>query len=104
MTGEHEAVRSFLEPHDGIYAVRTQAPGPEGSLPLTAELLRDSPSGTVFGMTQNAGMGWPRANMLGPQVMIVSTAGGMRSEDGRPIALGPRSSGSRPATRGCPPR
>nr|WP_297422332.1 YjhG/YagF family D-xylonate dehydratase [uncultured Actinotalea sp.] len=88
MTGEHEAVRSFLEPHDGIYAVRTQAPGPEGSLPLTAELLRDSPSGTVFGMTQNAGMGWPRANMLGPQVMIVSTAGGMRSEDGRPIALG----------------
>ncbi|MBC7307462.1 MAG: dihydroxy-acid dehydratase, partial [Dietzia sp.] len=79
---------SLLEPHDGIYAVRTQAPGPEGSLPLTAELLRDSPSGTVFGMTQNAGMGWPRANMLGPQVMIVSTAGGMRSEDGRPVALG----------------
>jgi putative YjhG/YagF family dehydratase len=79
---------SLLEPHDGIYAVRTQAPGPEGRLPLTAELLREAPSGTVFGMTQNAGMGWPRANMLGPQVMIVSTAGGMRSEDGRPIALG----------------
>jgi putative YjhG/YagF family dehydratase len=79
---------SLLEPHGGIYTVRTQAPGPEGRLPLTAETLRDSPSGTVFGMTQNAGMGWPRANMLGPQVMIVSTAGGMRSEDGRPIALG----------------
>lgn len=85
MTAGWEAL---LEPHDGIYTVRTQAPGPEGSLPLTAELLRESPSGTVFGMTQNAGMGWPRANMLGPQVMIVSTAGGMRSEDGRPIALG----------------
>lgn len=79
---------SFLEPHDGIYAVRTQAPGPQGRLPLTPGLLRDSPSGDVFGMTQNAGMGWPRANMLGPQVMIVSTAGGLRSEDGRPIALG----------------
>ncbi|GEL98349.1 dehydratase [Cellulomonas terrae] len=80
--------QSLLEPNDAIYAVRTQAPGPEGRLPLTPALLRDSPSGDVFGMTQNAGMGWPRANMLGPQVMIVSTAGGMRSEDGRPIALG----------------
>lgn len=79
---------SLLEPHDGIYAVRTHAPGPEGRLPLTPELLRDSPSGTVFGMTQNAGMGWPRANMLGPQVMIVSTAGGMRTDDGEPVALG----------------
>lgn len=79
---------SLLEPHDGIYTVRTQAPGPEGRLPLTPELLRDSPSGDVFGMTQNAGMGWPRANMLGPQVMIVSTAGGLRSEDGSPVALG----------------
>lgn len=79
---------SLVEPHDGIYAVRTHAPGPEGRLPLTPELLRDSPSGTVFGMTQNAGMGWPRANMLGPQVMIVSTAGGMRTDDGEPVALG----------------
>ncbi len=79
---------SLLEPNEDIYTVRTQAPGPEGRLPLTAELLRESPSGTVFGMTQNAGMGWPRANMLGPQVMIVSTAGGLRSDDGRPIALG----------------
>lgn len=80
--------QELLEPHDGIYAVRTQAPGPEGRLPLTPELLREEPSGTVFGMTQNAGMGWPRANMLGPQVMIVSTAGGLRSDDGRPVALG----------------
>ena len=79
---------SLVEPHDGIYAVRTQAPGPEGRLPLTAEMLRERPSGDVFGMTQNAGMGWARANMLGPQVMIVSTVGGMRSADGRPIALG----------------
>lgn len=78
----------LLQPHDGIYAVRSHAEGPRGRLPLTAEVLRDSPSGDVFGMTQNAGMGWPRANMLGPQVMIVSTAGGLRSEAGDPIALG----------------
>lgn len=79
---------SLLEPHEDIYTLRTQAPGPEGRLPLTADLLREEPSGTVFGMTQNAGMGWPRANMLGPQVMIISTAGGMRTDDGRPVALG----------------
>lgn len=78
----------LLEPHDGIYALRSHADGPSGRLPLTAQTLRDSPSGDVFGMTQNAGMGWPRANLLGPQVMIVSTAGGLRSETGEPIALG----------------
>lgn len=78
----------LLEPHDGIYALRSHADGPSGRLPLTAQTLRDSPSGDVFGMTQNAGMGWPRANLLGPQVMIVSTAGGLRSESGEPIALG----------------
>lgn len=88
MSADDAAWRDLLEPHDGIYTVRTQAPGPEGRLPLTPELLREEPSGTVFGMTQNAGMGWPRANMLGPQVMIVSTAGGLRSDDGRPVALG----------------
>lgn len=79
---------SLLEPHDGIYALRSHAEGPAGRLPLTAEGLRTSPSGDVFGMTQNAGMGWPVANMLGPQVMIVSTAGGLRSEAGEPVALG----------------
>lgn len=79
---------SLVEPHEGIYDLRTQAPGPQGRLPLTAETLRDSPSGTVFGMTQNAGMGWPVSNLLGPQVIIVSTAGGLRADDGSPIALG----------------
>ena len=80
--------KALLEPGEEIYAVRTHAPGPAGRLPLTADSLRRSPSGDVFGMTQDAGMGWPVANMLGPQVMIVSTAGGMRDVDGSPIALG----------------
>ena len=80
--------KSLVEPGDQIYAVRSDAPGPAGALPLTPDFLREQPSGTVFGMTQNAGMGWPVKNLLGPQVMIVSTAGGMRSDDGRPIALG----------------
>jgi xylonate dehydratase len=71
-----------------IYEVRTSATGPSGSLPLTAEMLREWPSGDLFGLTQNAGMGWPPREMLGPQFLILSTQGGIRADDGRPIALG----------------
>ncbi|BDZ00787.1 hypothetical protein MUTS16_18600 [Escherichia coli] len=45
------------ESHD-IYTVRTHADGPDGELPLTAEMLINRPSGDLFGMTMNAGMGW----------------------------------------------
>ena len=68
--------------------VQTNAPGPEGQLPLTEEMLVERPSGDLFGMTQNAGMGWDPQQLLRDQVLIVSTQGGVRAEDGRPIALG----------------
>ena len=68
--------------------VQTTAAGPSGSLPLTDEMLRDGPSGDLFGLTQNAGMGWPPEEMLGPQFLMLSTQGGVRAEDGTPIALG----------------
>ncbi|HUY91204.1 MAG TPA: YjhG/YagF family D-xylonate dehydratase [Pirellulales bacterium] len=68
--------------------VQTSAAGPGGSLPLTAEMLRDWPSGDLFGLTQNAGMGWPVGEMLGPQFVLLSTQGGIRAEDGTPVALG----------------
>ena len=71
-----------------IYDVTTNADGPAGALPLTPEMLRDSPSGDLFGLTQNAGMGWHPHQMLGPQFLLLSTQGGIRAEDGRPIALG----------------
>ena len=71
-----------------IFHVATRAAGPIGSLPLTAEMLREWPSGDLFGLTQNAGMGWPPREMLGPQFLILSTQGGIRADDGRPIALG----------------
>ncbi len=71
-----------------LYQVTTRAAGPPGSLPLTDEMLRSWPSGDLFGLTQNAGMGWPPSEMLGPQFLVLSTAGGLRAEDGRPIALG----------------
>ena len=66
----------------------THASGPNGALPLTAEMLLTQPSGNLFGLTQNAGMGWDPARLLDPEYLILSTHGGMRAEDGTPIALG----------------
>ncbi|WP_305794725.1 YjhG/YagF family D-xylonate dehydratase [Granulicella sp. S190] len=68
--------------------VRTHAPGPEGRLPVTAEMLLTEPSGNLFGLTQNAGMGWEPSRLLDPDYLILSTHGGLRSADGTPIALG----------------
>jgi putative YjhG/YagF family dehydratase len=67
---------------------RTHAPGPEGVLPISAEMLLKQPSGNLFGFTQNAGMGWEPARLLDPEFLILSTHGGMRADDGTPIALG----------------
>ncbi len=71
-----------------IYQVQTTAPGPAGALPLSDEMLREWPSGDLFGLSQNAGMGWSPAEMTGPQFLLLSTQGGIRADDGRPIALG----------------
>lgn len=70
------------------YSVRTRGPGPAGALPLTADLLLNRPSGDLFGWTQNAGMGWNPAELGRPQFLILSTQGGWREPDGRPVALG----------------
>jgi xylonate dehydratase len=67
---------------------RTRAGGPSGSLDLTDEMLRQWPSGDLFGLTQNAGMGWDPQRMAGPQFLLLSTLGGMRGDNGQPIALG----------------
>jgi putative YjhG/YagF family dehydratase len=66
----------------------THAPGPQGSLPITAEMLLTQPSGNLFGLTQNAGMGWEPGRLLDPEFLILSTHGGLRAQDGTPIALG----------------
>lgn len=71
-----------------LYDVATRAEGPGGHLPLTAEMLLDRPSGDLFGLSQNAGMGWEAEKVVGREVLLLSTLGGMRGEDGRPIALG----------------
>ncbi len=72
----------------GIFEVRTHAPGPAGLLPISGEMLLQEPSGNLFGLTQNAGMGWAAEALGGKQVLILSTHGGVRAEDGTPIALG----------------
>lgn len=71
-----------------IYQICTQASGPAGSLPITEEMLRHRPSGDLFGMTQNAGMGWNPSEVGRKQFLILSTQGGLRAPDGKPIALG----------------
>jgi putative YjhG/YagF family dehydratase len=68
--------------------VSTHAKGPQGRLPLSAEMLLQEPSGNLFGLSQNAGMGWETTRLLDPEFLILSTHGGLRAEDGRPIALG----------------
>jgi putative YjhG/YagF family dehydratase len=72
----------------GIYDVRTRASGPSGELPITEEMLLKSPSGDLFGLSQNAGMGWDPAEVGRKQFLILSTQGGLRAADGKPLALG----------------
>lgn len=79
---------AIFESADGMFEVATHAPGPAGKLNLTPELLRYAPSGDLFGFTQDVGMGWHPAHLGGPEVLILSTHGGLRAEDGTPIALG----------------
>jgi putative YjhG/YagF family dehydratase len=71
-----------------IYRIQTRSPGPAGSLPLTEEMLLNRPSGDLFGLSQNAGMGWNPAEVGRKQFLILSTQGGLRAPDGQPIALG----------------
>ncbi|MEH7072841.1 YjhG/YagF family D-xylonate dehydratase [Neobacillus drentensis] len=78
----------YGEDNETIYGIQTHAAGPKGSLPLTPEMLRERPSGDIFGMTLNAGMGWEPSKLLGKEVLILGTLAGMRDQDGTPIALG----------------
>jgi xylonate dehydratase len=67
---------------------RPRLPGLPASCPLTDDLLRNSPSGDLFGLSQNVGMGWAAAGSADPQFLILSTQGGVRAADGTPVALG----------------
>ena len=51
-------------------------------------MLINQPSGNVFGLSLNVGMGWAADQLGGAQVLILSTQGGTRADDGTPVALG----------------
>ncbi len=75
-------------PDPAIYDLRTAGPGPAGALPLTEDMLRNWSSGDLFGLTQDAGMGWDPTLLARKEFLILSTSGGIRADDGTPIALG----------------
>jgi putative YjhG/YagF family dehydratase len=82
-------ILSVLESeHLLLSGVATHAAGPQGQLPITPEMLLTAPSGNLFGLSMNVGMGWDPALVLGPEVLILSTHGGVRAPDGSPVALG----------------
>lgn len=82
------SLHSVLGSAESVSDGRIESDGPAGKLPLTPEMLRELPSGDLFGLTQNVGMGWSAAQLRGPEYLIVSTLGGLRGDDGQPIALG----------------
>ena len=73
---------------ESIFQIETQRGGPVGKIELTDEVLKHAPSGNLFGLSQNVGMGWSPKDFLGPQFLILNSHGGIRAEDGSPVALG----------------
>jgi putative YjhG/YagF family dehydratase len=82
------AFTTLVNTEPALLDVQTTAAGPAGSLPFTEEMLRHAPSGDLFGWSQNVGMGWQPELMGRKEFLILSTSGGLRAEDGSPIALG----------------
>src|SRR5438876_1257341 len=78
----------IVESSRELWTVQTAGAGPRGSLPLTGEMLLGWSSGDLFGLSQNAGMGWDPREFTRPQFLMLSTQGGVRAPDGHPIALG----------------
>ncbi len=81
-------VSRVLPGSDPVSRSRTSGKPPEGRLPVSEEQLRTAPSGDLFGLTQNAGMGWRASEIGRDPFLIISTSGGLRGADDLPIALG----------------
>jgi putative YjhG/YagF family dehydratase len=71
-----------------IFDIQTNSPGPIGKLPITGEMLLNWSSGDLFGLSQDAAMGWAASQLGRKEFLILSTSGGIRADDGTPIALG----------------
>ena len=81
-------MNSFDSADPALYDIPARGHSPSGSLPFTPEMLREFPSGNLFGWTQNVGMGWKAGALGAKEFLILSTHGGVRASDGSPIALG----------------
>ena len=88
MANNKFGVKDYLKGRPETFNVKSHAKGPEGELPLTEELLLNSPSGDLFGWSLNVGMGWKPEEMGRPEFLVLSTSGGVRNPDGTPLALG----------------
>ena len=94
ISGKREKPRAsglsdLMDSHNpALFQIPTRAPGPTGRLPLTAGMLKEWPSGDLFGLSQDVGMGWDPAKTLASPVLILSTQGGVRDGEGNPVALG----------------
>jgi putative YjhG/YagF family dehydratase len=88
-SGDLPATPAALDRGDAsIYDIRTAAPGPPGQLPFTADDLLNRPSGDLFGWSLDVGMGWRPDAVRQPELLLLSTLGGLREPDGSPLALG----------------
>jgi xylonate dehydratase len=86
---QHPSLGAIVDSPELVWDdVQTKADGPAGALPLTDEMLRHWPSGDLFSLSQNAGMGWEPQAVARDPYLILSTQGGLRAPDGTPIALG----------------
>src|SRR5437867_2909000 len=83
-----DGLAAIVDSDPALFDVQTSARGPAGTLPLTEELLREAPSGDLFGWTQDVGMGWHPAELNRREFLLLSTSGGIRNPDGTPAALG----------------
>ena len=88
MTPDLISALSWNRPARTCIALRPMRAGRLARCPLRRRCCATAPSGNLFGLTQNAGMGWEPARLLDPEFLILSTHGGLRAEDGTPIALG----------------
>src|SRR5439155_471069 len=78
----------IVESSRELWTVQTAGAGPRGSLPLTGEMLLEWSSGDLFGLTQNAGMGWDPRELTRPQFLMRSPQGVVRAPDG--VTLPPK--------------
>ncbi|WP_096186873.1 YjhG/YagF family D-xylonate dehydratase [Evansella halocellulosilytica] len=82
-------LKSMMAVSEEVFTeLKSSSPGPEGELPLTSQMLLNWPSGDLFGLSQNVGMGWDPKKLIGQDILILGTQGGIKEEDGSPLALG----------------